>query len=188
MSSESIQSRLTRVRPPRVQISYEVHVGDAIQLKEIPFVLGVLGDFTGNPVDALPEVRDRKFVEITPDNFDAVLASMKPHLKFSVVNKLSGQDNAGKLGVDLTFKSLEDFGPERVAAQIEPLKELLALRRQLADLRGSLQTNQTLDDQLQQLIHNSEKMEKLRLGRELANNASAQDASPPSTDDSGGGQ
>src|SRR5262245_1864181 len=100
MSSESIQKKLTCVRPPRVQISYDVHVGDAMQLKEIPFVLGVLGDFTGNPVEKLPEVRDRKFIDVNPDNFGDVLASMKPHLNFTVENKLSDQPNPGKLGID----------------------------------------------------------------------------------------
>ena len=186
MSSESIQKKLTRVRPPRVQISYEVQVGDAIQLKEIPFVMGVLGDFTGNPVEALPEVRDRKFVDVNPDNFDDVLASMKPHLRFTVDNKLSDQPNAGKLGIDLSFKSLDDFGPEQVALQVEPLKQLLDLRRRLADLRGNLQTNQTLDDQLQLLINSSEKMQTLRKQRELAADAS-EDAKPGPTSDSGGG-
>jgi type VI secretion system protein ImpB len=185
MSSESVHKKLTRVRPPRVQISYEVHVGDAIQLKEIPFVLGVLGDFTGNPVDALPEVRERKFVEVNPDNFDDVLASMKPHLRFSVENKLSDQPNASKLGVDLSFKSLDDFGPEQVAMQIEPLKDLLALRRRLADLRGNLQTNQTLDDQLQLLINSSEKMQKLRTQREGSDTPESQE-NPPTTE--GGAQ
>ena len=186
MSSESIQKKLTRVRPPRVQISYEVQIGDAIQLKEIPFVMGVLGDFSGNPVEPLPEVRDRKFVDVNPDNFDDVLASMKPHLRFSVDNKLSDQPNAGKLGIDLSFKGLDDFGPEQVAAQVEPLKQLLDLRRKLADLRGSLQTNQTLDDQLQALINSSEKMEILRRQRE----ATAKDAAnvnPEAGSDSGGG-
>ena len=94
MARESTQTKLSRVRPPRVQISYEVQVGDAIELKEIPFVLGVLGDFSGNPAEELPKLKDRKFVEVTPDNFDDVLASMKPRLAYSVANKLADDPDA----------------------------------------------------------------------------------------------
>jgi len=162
MARESTQTKLSRVRPPRVQISYEVQVGDAIELKEIPFVLGVLGDFSGNPAEELPKLKDRKFVEVTPDNFDDVLASMKPRLAYSVANKLADDPDAPKLKVDLSFKKLEDFEPEQVARQIKPLRELLDLRTRLADLRGSLQTNQTLDDLLQEVINSSEKMQRLR--------------------------
>src|SRR5215470_1297168 len=115
MARQSAQHKLDRVRPPRVQITYDVEVGGAIELKELPFVMGVLGDFTGQPVEALPRVKDRKFVEVTPDNFDTVLESMKPHLAYSVENKLSEDPNAPKLKVDLTFKSMDDFSPENVA-------------------------------------------------------------------------
>lgn len=162
MPRESTQTKLTRVRPPRVQITYDVQIGDAIELKEIPFVLGVLGDFAGHPAQDLPKLKDRKFVEVTPDNFDDVLASMKPHLAFSVENKLSENPDAPKLKVDLSFKKLEDFEPEQVARQVKPLRELLELRSKLADLRGSLQTNQTLDELLQDVINSSEKMQQLR--------------------------
>lgn len=162
MARESTQTKLSRVRPPRVQIEYAVQIGDAIELKEIPFVLGVLGDFTGQPTEELPKLRDRKFVEITPDNFDDVLDKMKPHLAFSVENKLSGSADAPKLKVDLNFRKLEDFEPQNVAQQIKPLKELLDLRTKLSDLRGTLQTSQTLDDVLQEVINSSEKMQKLR--------------------------
>jgi type VI secretion system protein ImpB len=162
MARESTQTKLSRVRPPRVQITYDVQVGDAIELKEIPFVLGVLGDFSGNPAEELPKLKDRKFVEVTPDNFDDVLASMKPRLAYSVANKLADDPDAPKLKVDLSFKKLEDFEPEQVARQIKPLRELLDLRTRLADLRGSLQTNQTLDDLLQEVINSSEKMQRLR--------------------------
>ena len=162
MARESTQTKLSRVRPPRVQITYDVQVGDAIELKEIPFVLGVLGDFSGNPAEELPKLKDRKFVEVTPDNFDDVLGSMKPRLAYSVANKLADDPDAPKLKVDLSFKKLEDFEPEHVARQIKPLRELLDLRTRLADLRGSLQTNQTLDDLLQEVINSSEKMQRLR--------------------------
>jgi type VI secretion system protein ImpB len=162
MARESTQKKLTRVRPPRVQIEYEVQVGDAIELKELPFVMGVLGDFTGKPSGEQPRLKDRKFVEVTPDNFDDVLASMKPHLEYAVENKLSENPDAPKLKVSLDFQRLEDFEPEAVAKQVGPLNKLLELRTKLADLRGNLQTNEALDDLLQDAINSTEKMEKLR--------------------------
>jgi type VI secretion system protein ImpB len=145
-----------------VHITYDVEVGDAIENKEIPFVMGVLGDFTGQPVQPLPRVRDRKFVEVTPDNFDTVLEGMAPHLSYSVDNKLSDDQDAGQLKVDLRFKSLEDFEPEQVAKQVKPLKELLDLRTQLSDLRGTLQSNEKLDELLMDAVTDTGKAEKLR--------------------------
>jgi type VI secretion system protein ImpB len=139
-----------------------VEVGGAIELKELPFVMGVLGDFTGQPVEAMAKLKDRKFVEVTPDNFDSVLAGMKPHIAFSVDNKLSDEADAGQIKVDLNFKSLEDFEPEQVARQVKPLRELLELRTRLSDLRGSLQGNDKLEELLQDAINNTEKMTKLK--------------------------
>jgi type VI secretion system protein ImpB len=162
MSKQSDQKKLGRVRPPRVNITYDVEVGGAIEVKELPFVMGVLGDFTGQPTEPLPKLKDRKFVEVNPDNFDNVLAGMKPHLAFSVENKLSEEPDAGQLRVDLQFKSLDDFAPDRVASQIKPLRELLELRAKLADLRGSLQGNDKLDEVLQDVISNTEKLKKLQ--------------------------
>ena len=162
MARESVQKKLTRVRPPRVQISYDVQVGDAIELKELPFVLGVVGDFTGQPTEPLARLKDRRFVDVTPENFDSVLESMRPHLAFSVENKLSEDANAGDLKVDLNFRSMEDFEPEQVARQIRPLRELLELRAKLSDLRGTLQTNDKLDQVLMDAVSNTEKLDKLR--------------------------
>jgi type VI secretion system protein ImpB len=162
MAKASTQHKLDRVRPPRVQITYDVEVGDAIEVKELPFVMGVMGDFTGQPVDPLPRLKDRKFVEINPDNFDAVLESMKPHLAFSVENKLSEDPNAGNLKVDLNFKSMDDFSPDAVARQVKPLRELLDLRTKLTDLRGSLQGNDKLDEILQNTLSDSDKLNKLK--------------------------
>jgi len=139
-----------------------VEVGGAIELKELPFVMGVLGDFTGQPVEAMAKLKDRKFVEVTPDNFDSVLAGMKPHVAFSVDNKLSNEADVGQIKVDLHFKSLDDFEPEQVARQVKPLRELLELRTRLSDLRGSLQGNDKLEELLQDAINNTEKMSKLK--------------------------
>ena len=159
---ESLQHKLDRVRSPRVHITYDVETGGAIEKKELPFVMGVFGDFTGMPEEPLPRLKDRKFVEINPDNFDAVLGAMKPHLAFSVENKLSENPDAGQLKVDLRFRSMDDFEPANVARQIKPLKELLDLRTKLADLRGSLQGNDKLDELLQEALRNTEKLEKLK--------------------------
>jgi type VI secretion system protein ImpB len=156
------QKKLERVRPPRVNITYDVETGGAIETKELPFVMGVLADLSGQPSEPLARLKDRKFVEVTPDNFDDVLASMKPHLAFTVKNTLTDEANAGKVAVDLTFKSLDDFSPEAVARQVGPLRELLELRTKLADLRGSLQGNEKLDEILQETLSDSEKMAKLR--------------------------
>jgi type VI secretion system protein ImpB len=160
--SNSTQHKLDRVRPPRVHVTYDVEVGDAIEMKELPFVLGVLGDFTGQPEQPLPRLRERKFVEVNPDNFDQVLEGMKPHLSFSVENKLSEEQDAPQLKVDLHFKSLEDFEPENVAKQVKPIRELLDLRTKLADLRGSLQGNDKLEELLMDAVSSTEKLEKLK--------------------------
>jgi type VI secretion system protein ImpB len=162
MGRESTQQKLSRVRPPRVHITYDVEVGDAIEIKELPFVLGVLGDFTGMPEQPLPRLRDRKFTEINPDNFDKVLEGMAPHLAYAVENKLSEDPDAGQLRVDLKFRSLEDFEPENVAKQVKPLRELLELRTKLSDLRGSLMGNDKLEQMLLDAVNDSDKLEKLR--------------------------
>src|SRR5271154_4373086 len=117
MARESVNKKLERVRPPRVHISYDVEVGNAIELKELPFVMGVLGDFSGQPEKPLAAMKDRKFVEINPDNFDSVLKGMTPRLSYSVKNTLSSDPNAGQVKVDLKFESMDDFSPEKVAAQ-----------------------------------------------------------------------
>ncbi len=158
--AEGIHAKLGRVRAPRVHISYDVEVGGAIEVKELPFVMGVLGDFTGHPAEPLARLKDRKFVEVTPDNFDEVLQRMRPHLSFKVDNRLSDQE--GRVGVDLHFQSLDDFAPDRVAEQVEPLRKLLELRRQLADLRGSLQGNDRLEEILQATLHDQEALGRLK--------------------------
>ena len=156
------QKKLERVRPPRVNITYDVETGGAIETKELPFVLGVLGDLSGQPTEPLARLKDRKFVEVTPDNFDDVLASMKPHLAYKVANKLTDDPSAGQIAVDLNFRSLDDFSPDAVARQVGPLKELLDLRTKLADLRGSLQGNDKLDEILQNTLSDADKLAKLK--------------------------
>jgi type VI secretion system protein ImpB len=160
MPREGTQKKLERVRPPRVNISYDVETGGAIETKQLPFVMGVLADLSGQPAEALPRLKERKFVEVTPDNFDTVLKSMRPRVAFAVENKLAPDSNS-KIGVDLTFESLDDFAPERVAQQVKPLRELLELRTKLADLRGSLQGNEKLDEILQNTLNDSAAMKKL---------------------------
>lgn len=162
MAKQSAQHKLDRVRPPRVQITYDVEVGGAIEIKELPFVVGVLGDFTGNPEQPLPKLKDRKFVEVNPDNFDTVLEGMKPHLSFAVENKLSDEADAPNLKIDLKFRKMEDFEPANVAKQVKPLKELLDLRTRLGDLRGSLQGNDKLEELLLEAVGNTEKLDKLK--------------------------
>jgi type VI secretion system protein ImpB len=159
---QSVQKKLERVRPPRVHVTYDVETGGAIEIKELPFVMGVLGDFSGQPTEPLPRLKDRRFVEVNPDNFDSVLESMKPHLAFAVENKLSEDAEAGQLKVGLDFKSMDDFSPENVAKQVKPLRELLDLRTRLNDLKGTLQTNDKLDQVLLDAVSNTDKLNQLR--------------------------
>lgn len=162
MARESVHTKLGRVRPPRVHITYEVEVGDAIEIKELPFVMGVLGDFTGQPTEPLARLRDRKFTEVNPDNFDSVLEGMKPHLSFAVENKLLEDADAPKLKVDLHFKSMEDFEPENVVRQVKPLSELMDLRTKLSNLRASLQGNDKLEEALLGAVGDQDKLDKLK--------------------------
>jgi type VI secretion system protein ImpB len=156
---ESVQKRLQKVRAPRIQLTYDVEKGDAIEQKELPFVVGVLGDFSGNPEMPLPRPRDRKFVSIDPDNFDEVLEAMAPRATFRVANKLTGE---GEFGVELNFKSMEDFGPEAIVQQVLPLRKLYEARTKLADLRNKLAGNEKLEDLLSEVLKNTEQLQKIR--------------------------
>ena len=162
MARESTQHKLDRVRPPRVQITYDVEVGGAIELKELPFIVGVMGDFTGQAEKPLPRLKDRKFVEVNPDNFDTVMEGMKPHLAIQVENKLSEDAQAPNLKVDLQFEKMEDFEPQNIARQVTPLRELLDLRTRLSDLRGSLQGNDKLEELLLEAVGKTENRERLK--------------------------
>jgi type VI secretion system protein ImpB len=156
---ESLQHKIDRVRPPRVQITYDVEIGDAIELKELPFVVGVMGDFVGKPEDPLPPLKERKFVEIDPDNFNQVLAGMKPRLSYSVENKL--QDDGSKLGVEMKFTNIEDFEPDNLVQQVEPLRKLVEARQKLSDLRSKMDGNEKLETLLEDIISSSDKQKEL---------------------------
>jgi type VI secretion system protein ImpB len=162
MAKESLQHTLDRVRSPRVQITYDVEKGDAIEMKEIPFVVGVLADLSGKPAEPLPKLKERKMVEIDRDNFNQVLDGMKPRLAFRVDNKLSDDDTA--IAVELNFRSMGDFHPEKVAKQINPLRKLVEARERLSGLLTKLDGNDRLDELLQQVISSTDSLEKL--GRE----------------------
>lgn len=159
---ESVQKKLQRVRPPRVHLTYEVDIGDAIEQKEIPFVVGVMGDFSGSSENALPKLKDRKFVNIDVDNFDDVMKGVEPRAVFRVDNTLD--DQGGQFGVELKFRSIEDFRPESVVQQVEPLRKLLDARSKLSDLRNKLAGNDKLEDVLSEVLANTESLH--RLGQE----------------------
>src|SRR5438552_19073648 len=121
----STQHKLDRVRPPRVNITYDVEVGDAKEKKELPFVVGVMADLSGKPKEPLKKLRDRSFIDVNPDNFDDVLQKMQPRLQFNVPNMLADNpDTAPQLKVELNFNKLEDFEPQNVVGQVEPLRKL----------------------------------------------------------------
>lgn len=158
-ANKSMQHKIDRVRAPRVQITYDVEVGDTVEMKEIPFVVGVLADLSGKPDEPLPKLKDRKFVEIDRDNFDNVLAAMKPRLAFSVDNKLSGDDS--QLKVELRFKSMDDFHPEQLVQQVAPLKKLVDARLKLSELLNRLDGNERLEELLQEVISSTDSIKKL---------------------------
>lgn len=159
MGKKSLQHTLDRVRAPRVQITYDVEIGDAIEMKEIPFVVGVLGDFSGNPDQPLPKLKDRKFIEIDRDNFNSVLEGANPRLAYRVDNKIA--NDGTQIPVELRFKSLDDFHPEQVANQVGPVAKLVEARKKLSDLLNKLDGNEKLDDLLQDVISSTDALEKL---------------------------
>ena len=157
--SDSVQKRLQKVRAPRVQMTYDVEIGDAIENKELPFVVGVLGDFGGNPDSEKKRLKDRKFVAIDDASFDEVLAGVEPVARFAVPNRLS--EAGGAFAVDLHFRSMDDFRPESVVRQVDPLRKLLEARTKLADLRNKLAGNDKLEDLLNEVLNSTEKLAEL---------------------------
>ncbi|MBA1245051.1 type VI secretion system contractile sheath small subunit [Pseudomonas japonica] len=170
---ESTQHKLNRVRAPRVHITYDVDIGDAQEKKELPFVVGVLGDFCGKPLEALPKLKNRKFVYIDRDNFNGVLKGIKPRLSYRVENTLA--KDGSQLGIELNFNRMEDFEPQNVVKQVEPLRKFLEVRNKLADLRNKMGGNDKLEELLMDVLQNTEKLKELgqEFGRAAVDGESA---------------
>jgi len=161
---ESTQHKLDRVRPPRVQITYDVEIGDAIVMKELPFVVGIMADLSGKPAEPLPPLKERKYVEIDRDNFNDIMKAIGPRLALRVDNRLTNGDTEGgdKMNVELKFASLDDFSPLNVLKQVEALKQLFDARTRLADLLAKLDGNDALDALLQDVVKNTEGMQQIK--------------------------
>jgi type VI secretion system protein ImpB len=159
MAAESIHQKLARVRKPHVHITYEVETEGAVEQKELPFVVGVLGDFSGNPTQPLKPLADRKFISIDRDNFNDIMTRMTPGLNFRVENTLKG--DGSEMALQLSFKSIEDFEPGRVVEQVEPLKKLLETRNKLRDLLSTVDRSDKLEEQLEEILKNTEKTQAL---------------------------
>ena len=157
---ESTQHKLDRIRPPRVQITYDVEIGGAIQKKELPLVMGILADLSGKPEEALPKLKDRKFVEIDRDNFNDILQSITPRMTAQVDNKLS--KDGGKMNVELKFRHMDDFSPLNIVKQVEALRKLFESRQKLNDLLAKLDGNDTLDGMLQTVTGNPDELKQLK--------------------------
>lgn len=161
---ESVQRRLQRVRPPRVQLTYDVERGDAIESKELAFVVGVIGDFAAGSKLAQGRLRDRKFVGIDLDNFDDVMGGVAPAIAFRVPNRITA--DGGELAVELNFRRFEDLRPEAVIEQVEPLRKLMAARSRLADLRNKLAGNEKLEDLLGEAMVRTETLKAIGCRRD----------------------
>ncbi|SEA18335.1 type VI secretion system contractile sheath small subunit [Alkalimonas amylolytica] len=156
---ESIHSKLSRVRKPRVHITYDVETEGAVVQKELPFVVGVMGDFAGQNTDALKPLKDRRFVQVDRDNFDDVLKRMNPKLSFKVENKLT--DDGSEFQVDLQFKSIHDFEPAAIVNQVEPLERLMATRNKLRDLMTKIDRSEELENILEKVLNNESDLQQL---------------------------
>lgn len=155
---ESTQHKLDRVRPPRVQITYDVEIGDAVEQKELPLVVGILADLAGQR-DGLPRLKERKLTEIDRDNFDKVMAAIGPRLQLKVADKIRGGDS--RMDVELKFDTLDAFHPAQLVKQIAPLRQLLESRQRLVDLMAKLDGNDSLTEQLQAVLVKKEELQRL---------------------------
>lgn len=160
MAKGGVHAKLSRVRKPRVHISYEVETGGAMVQKELPFVMGVMGDFSGDPTEPLKPLKDRKFVQIDRDNFNDVMKRMTPGLELKVENTLQG--DGSEMGVQLQFNSMEDFEPGNVARQVEPLKNLLETRDKLRDLLTKVDRSEDLEAVLERVLQNTDDLDQLK--------------------------
>lgn len=167
----SIHDKLERVRKPRVHITYQVETEGAVVEKELPFVVGVLGDFSGNPTEPLKPLRDRKFVQIDRDNFNDIMARMTPGLNLKVENTLKG--DGSEMGIQLKLNAIEDFEPGKVVRQVEPLRKLLETRDKLRDLLTKVDRSEDLENVLERVLQNTEQLKKLSadLGAKAPGNA-----------------
>lgn len=154
-----VHDKLKRVRKPRVHISYEVETGGAMVQKELPFVAGVVGDFSGDPTEPLKPLRERKFIQIDRDNFNDVMARMNPGLNIKVENTLAG--DGSEMAVDLSFKAMEDFEPGKLVQQVEPLKKLMDTRNKLRDLLTKVDRSEELENLLEQVLQNDGDLKQL---------------------------
>lgn len=166
--AESTQKKLSRIRPPRVQITYDVETGGAIEKKELPLVVGIMADLAGKPAEPLPPVKARKFVEIDRDNFNDVMASIAPRLAFQVDNKLD-EESQTKLNVELNFRKMDDLRPESIIQQVDALKKLFEARTRLNDLLAKLDGNDDLDVLLQDIANNTDRQQTIKKATEGGN-------------------
>jgi type VI secretion system protein ImpB len=155
----SVHDKLKRVRKPRVHITYEVETEGAVVEKELPFVVGVIGDFSGDPTEKLKPLKDRKFIQIDRDNINDVMKRMTPGLNIRVENKLAG--DGSEMAVQLKFNSMDDFDPANVAKQIEPLRKLLETRDKLRDLLSKVDRSDDLENVLEQVLKNTDDLKKI---------------------------
>lgn len=155
----SIHDKLKNIRKPRVHISYEVETEGATVQKELPFVVGVMGDFSGDPTAPLKSLKDRRFVQIDRDNFNQVLASVTPGLNLKVKNTL--KDDGSEFAVNLRFQSMDDFDPAAVVAQVEPLKRLLDTRNRLRDLSTKADRSEELESIIERVLTNQADLSEL---------------------------
>lgn len=158
--AESIQHKLDRIRPPRVQITYDVEIGDAIEKKELPLVVGIMADLSGKPEAPLPKLGERRFVTIDRDNFNTVMASINPRVALQVENRVA--DDGSKLNVELRFSKFEDFEPVNIVKQITPLRRLFEARQRLRDLLTKLDGNDELDHLLQEVVASTEGLKEIK--------------------------
>jgi len=154
----SSQKFIQRNRAPRVQIEYDVELYGAQKKVDLPFVMGVMADLSGKPVDPLAPVQDRKFLEIDAENFDERLKAMKPHVAFQVPNTLTGE---GNLNVDITFESMDDFSPAAIARKVEPLRKLLEARTQLSNLLSYMDGKDGAEKLISQALSDPEVLKSL---------------------------
>lgn len=158
--TNSTQHKLSKVRPPRVQITYDVEIGDDVQMKELPLVVGVMADLSGKSEKPQLKLKDRKFIDIDSENFDNVMASIEPRIEISVENKLSDDDS--KLNMELRFKKMEDFKPLSIVKQVPALSKLFDARSHLVDLLGKLDGNDKLDEMLMDIVQKTPELEEIK--------------------------